>query len=212
MTSQELLDETRCIIDDTALPYGWSDLRLLNWLAKGQDEFCRKTGFWADRTTFTITTVLGQLDYPLDSRIIEVKSVWDGVTKLTRYKEDDRPTGVTQDVQRPMFYQTDGETNVLSLIAPPSEAGIVLTLRAHRKAILPITEINAPEIPEEFQLALPEYAAYRAFGDHDRELQDPVKSADHLNNFMRYVREGGAALRRRSDSNTEVDANPLYVV
>lgn len=214
MTKAELLTELRQVIDDTVRPFGWSDTRLSLFLAEGQDRFCEQTGYWIDRTTFTLTLVDGQQAYPIDSRIINIKSIWDGVRKLTRFTEEDKGTkdidfSAAED-QRPNNYQLDGATGTITFLEPVL-VGVVLTIRAHRKSLVSLTA-GDPEIPENLQLGLVEYAAYKAFSDHDRELQDPIKAKDHYANFKMYVREGQRLYRRLTDEYTDIVPNPLYVV
>jgi len=225
MTRLELLAELRAVLADTVGPrYGWSDDRLMNFLSEGQDKFCEQTGFWLDRSTYTIVTEADTLDYDLDPRIIEVIAARDGIRKLIEYGEesfaDNNDTSFADtSPQRPQFYRLDGDTGTLSLLSPP-EAGIVINLRVHRYSLVAFNTKNAsnqytvetPEIPSRFHLAMVEYAAAKAFGDHDRELQDPVKAGEHMKNFRQYVREGGEAFRRLTRSHTTITGTPEYVV
>ena len=308
MTRAELLEETRQVVGDTLSPYAWSDSRLVAWLSEGQDTFCRMTGFWQDATSFTLTTVLGQLDYTLPGRIISIKSVWDGTRQLIdgtgkTFSETDF-SDVT--VQRPLHYRLSKETGKLTLFEPPL-ADITLALRVHRRSLSPLTrksstvtlggtfhvgdtvlvtvngvlfsytaqvadatlagvaaQIEAllaadttlatsvsgqsvsiasadaavstattaqvtgagatigvtvsnsysadPEIPEELHNALIEYAAYKAFGEHDRELQDHIKARDHYANFMLYVKRGMSMHRALTGDYPDVVPNTLYVI
>lgn len=211
MTRTELLAELRSVIDDTVRPYGWSDTRLAHWLSEGQDKFCEQSGFWSDKSTYTITTVLNQTDYAIPARVTAVRSVWDGTRELVDGTREHTPV-ITGEPQRPLRYRTDLETGVLSLLEPPA-ADIILTLRVHRRSKIRFSVAGTElEIPEEFHLAVVEYAAYKAFGDHDRELQDPVKANDHLLNFKRYVKDGQRAYRRLTGEYTDVVPNRLYVV
>ena len=233
MLRDELLAELRSVVDDTIRPYGWSDIRLAYWLSEGQDKFCEQSGFWSDRATYTITTVLNQADYTVPERVVAVRSVWDGVNRLldlsgaintlanhrdffgenysgSSYASGEFPAGTLP--SRPYRYRTDLETGILSLLEPPL-AGIVLKLRVHRRSKIRFSVEGAElEIPEEFHYAPVEYAAAKAFGDHDRELQDPVKANDHLLNFKRYVKEGQRAYRRLTGEYIDVVPNQLYVV
>lgn len=214
MTKTELITELRSVVDDTRAPYAWSNLRLALWLAEGQDKFCAKTGFWSDKTTYSITTATDQQDYAIDPRIISIRSIWDGTRQLI---DGEGLTFSDMDFadaspQRPTHYRTDLETGLITILEPVI-ADIVLSLRVHRKSKVALNASNgAPEIPEEFQLALVEYAAYKAFGDHDRELQDPVKAGDHLNNFKAYCKDGARAYRRLTGEYIDVVPNQLYVV
>ena len=233
MTRTELLAELRGVIDDTKAPYAWSDTRLILWLSEGQDKFCEQTGYWLDRTTYSITTILNQADYTLSDRIISVRSVWDGVNPLldvsgggvavgsprdffgetyqgAYYASGEYPAGTLP--SRPYRFRTDLETGVISFLEPPL-AGIVLKMRVHRRSKVALSAaLGQPEVPEQFQLALAEYAAFKAFGDHDREMQDPVKAGDHLKNFKAYVKDGARAYRRITGEYSDVVSNPLYVV
>ena len=216
MLRADLLTELRYVIDDRVKPYYWTDARLVQWLSEGQDKFCEQTGFWTDRSSYSITTVEGQTDYPIPSdRIVEVLSVWDGWRRLEVFRDRDRPYHgeefVTATPNAPEFYQVDGETGVISLYAPPI-AGVVLTLRVKRLSKVSFaTDDTELEIPEQFHLATVEYAASKAFGDHDRELQDPVKAADHALNFKRYRVDGERQWRRISGEKTGVAPSLAYV-
>lgn len=216
MNRAELLAELRSVVDDTLQPYGWSDMRLLHWLSEAQDEFCEETGFWSDTSTYKIITVLNQVDYTLSDRIIAVRSVWDGMSCLLDLSagsnkfQSNYPPGTPP--SRPYRYRTDLETGVLTLPDPPI-AGVELELRVHRRSKVALSDaVGQPEIPARFHLALVEYAAYKAFGDHDRELQDPVKAADHLSNFRWYIKEGRRAHRRLTGEYADIVPNSLYVV
>lgn len=215
MTKAELLAETRSVVKDKVAPYFWSDLRLLRWLAEGQDKFCANTGFWLDKTSYTIVTVLGQQDYVFSSRIISVRSIWDGTRELVDLtgktlisSEDfaDNPT------QSPVNYRTNLATRTVTFLEPVS-AGVTLTLRAHRKSLVALSAATGePEIDDDFQLAMVEYAAAKALSDHDAETQDPVKATDHMKNFKAYCKDGARAYRRLTGEYTDVVPNPLYVV
>lgn len=211
MTRDELLTELRSVVDDTLRPYGWSDIRLLYWLSEGQDKFCEQSGFWSDKSSYTVTTVLNQTDYTIPGRIIAVRSVWDGTRELVDGAKESSPV-ITAEPQRPLRYRTDQETGVLTLLEPPL-AGIVLSLRVHRRSLIRFSVEGAElEIPEEYHLAPVEYAAAKAFGDHDAELQDPVKAGDHMMNFKSYVHDGKRAYRRLTGEYSDVVPNKLYVV
>jgi hypothetical protein len=215
MTRAELIAEVRYVIDDSVGPnYAWSDNRIVAWLSEGQDKFCEKTGFWSDKSSYSITTVLGQQDYPVDSRIISVRSIWDGSRQLLDATDSTISSADFSDTpaQAPNYYVMDLATGYVTF-PEPVVAGIVLTLRTHRRSLVPFSRSGAAmELPDGFHLAPVEYAAHKAFGDHDRELQDPVKATDHLANFKRYVAEGKLAYRRITGEYSDVVAPPYYVV
>lgn len=214
MTLTELLEETRAAVDDTIQPYSWSDTRLTSWLSEGQDKFCERTGYFSDKVTYFVTTILGQQDYAIDPRIVSLRSVWDGNRQLidAAGKTFSDADFLDTQIQSPVHYRTDLQTGFITFFEPVT-AGIILTLRVHRRSKVALNVAGAqPEIPEEFQLALTEYAAYKAFGDHDKELQDPVKARDHYENFKVYIKDGSRSYRRLTGEYIDVAPNPLYVV
>lgn len=212
MTRDELLAEFREAADDSVAPYAWGDPRALHMLSEGQDKFCEETGYFTDSSTYEITTVAGVVDYDLDPRIIEVLEVWDGQRKLGKFSQTDRPLASTLGEPRlPQHWQADRETGKLTLNEPPL-ADLVLTLRVQRYSVTPFYKSGNPEIPARFHRAMVEYAASKAFNDHDRERQDPVKAADHKANFDDYCADGRKALARREGFQPQVAPNPAYVV
>lgn len=213
MLRAEMLPELREVLGDTVAPYAWSDAVLNGYLAEGQDVFCEKTGFFVDRTNYTITTVEGQKSYPLDDRIIRVLEVWDGTRRLSRFTENDRPSGssVTPENTDPQHWQTDAETQALTLFEAPV-AGVVLTLRVWRYSRVSMADSPAvePEIPTRFHRACVEYAAFKAYSHHDREREEKVKASDHLAIFADYCTHGRMAFLRIQGDETRVIPNPLY--
>jgi hypothetical protein len=215
MTKAELITEFRKIVRDWVVPYKWSDVRVALWLSEAQDRFCERTGFWADKSTYSLTTVLGQQEYVIDSRVISVKSLWVDSQRLIEVSGD--PNTNDSDFadttpQTPASYRLDLSTGFITFVGPVV-AGIVVSLRVHRKSKVALSAASGqPEIMEEFQLALPEYAAYKAYGDHDQTTQDPVKADEHLKNFKIYTKDGARAYRRLTGDYLTIAPNPLYVV
>lgn len=216
MTRDQLLAEFRELVDDKAgPPYAWTDLRAFAWMSEGQDEFCKETGFFRDSQSYIITTAAGVQDYPLDPRIIEVEEVWDGLRRLNKFNQGQRPRVMTPEEnpnQLPWNWQTDKSTGVLTLFEPPL-AGLILNLHVWRKSKRSFVTRDLPlEIFEDFHLAVVEYAAAKAFGDHDRERQDPVKAKDHMANFYAYCARGRKAYVRIMGAPMKVAPNTHYLV
>jgi len=212
MTRAEILAELREMVSDTRAPYGWSDVRLMNFLSLGQTQFCKDTGFFRDSTNYTLTTEVGVSTYLLDSEVIKVLALSYAGSTLT----EDVRSSLFDSACTPFAYRTDLDTQSLTLLAP-ADAVYTLDMVVWRSARVPFNHKNgnsydgALEIPEDFHLAPVEYAAYKCFGDHDRERQDPVKAADHLANFKRYTVEGKRAFRRFTSSRG-FEPNPTYLV
>lgn len=221
MTRAEMLAELRELVDDTVAPYAWSDVRLLAYLAEGQDKFCEDTGFFADRTNYSVTLVAGTESYALDDRVIEVMDVWNGSTKLGKFEERDRtdipskwfPYSTASATGLPQCWQTDRETGYITVYPVPTaaEAGTVLTLRVWRYSQYALDATGKePEIPARFHRACTEWAAFKSFMHHDQEKQDKVKASEHLAEYKMYVASGAVALRRLQGMDTRVGAAPAY--
>lgn len=219
MTQAELLAEFREKVNDKMKPYAWSDARAYRFLSLAQDQFCKDTGFFRDATTYSFSTEAGVASYPYSSRVIEILGMGCNGARLMRFFGDPLSAtflGVNFDpaaasLQQPAAYRTDYETGMVTLYPTP-DAVYPVTMRVWRKSKLPLSSVNAPELPEEFELGLVEYAAALAYGDHDRERQDPVKAAEHAENYKKYAREGRHAFRRLCAGSATAVPNPLYVV
>jgi len=217
MTRAEMLTELRVLLRDTVAPYKWSDDTLLIYTSEGQDSFCEETGFFIDKSTYTVTTTAGEQNYDLDPRIIKVLEVWDGARRLRQFTENDRPISVALAATNtiPSNWQTDAELGKLTFYEPPV-AGAVLTLRVWRYAAQELTHKTAGlydaelEIPARFHRSLIEYAAFKAFSHHDQELQDPIKARDHKLEFDDLCKKGARAFRRLAGGEVYLAPSPLY--
>jgi hypothetical protein len=215
MNRADMLTELRELIDDSALRSAWSETTLLGYLAEGQDKFCEQTGYFTDKTNFTIELEAGVADYPISDLIIEVIDVLNGSKKLSKVLTGDpllecESTGSGM----PTKWTTDLETGMITLSPTPSSAedATTLALQVWRYSLYDLAgdASSAPEIPSRFQRACIEWAAYKAFMHHDMESQDPVKAADHLAAFNQYVTDGKGALRRIQNQEVYVASNPAY--
>jgi hypothetical protein len=211
MTKIEVLAELREVIQDTVQPYAWSTARLTRWLSMGQDQFCKDTGFFTDFTTYPITTTTGVATYSISQRIIEVFELWYAGVRLRHYRNDMLWT-TTQTPGQPTAWQADQQTGMITLYPTP-DAAYVIPVRCWRKSVAPLTTAVDLELrDDEHVLACVEYAAYKAYGDHDTERQDPVKATDHLNNYVRKTREGKRDFQKLSGGVVDFGSNPLYIV
>lgn len=213
MTKADLLIELRDEIDDTkSQKYRYRTSRLISLLSEGQDKFCEETGFFLDATSYSIVTEAGRLHYPISDRIIQVKDVFIGTTKLTHFQEFERPMQSISGVENttPVHWQADHASHTLTFYEPPV-AGLNAALRVWRYPtnVLSVSS-GEPEIPAQFRRALVEYAAAKVLGDHDGEKYDPVRAAVHRDEYNRYVSEGAKAFRRITAKHTKVAPSPLY--
>lgn len=229
MTRAELLAELKAVLRETTYDAAWGDTRLIRYLSEGQDKFCKKTGFFVDKTNYTLTLATNTASYALPARAIQVLNVWDGSRRLGKFEERDRAPflGDTWDpgytdtaVGLPGAWQADATTGYITLYPTPPAAfnGRVLTLHLWRYSRYALTNDNTtgpgvvavPEIPEDYQLALVEYAAFKALTQHDMEQQDKIKAADHLAMFNQYVADGKSFFRTYHGVETRVGVDHAY--
>ena len=216
MLRTEALAELRIVLADTQAPYAWSDDRLIGWMSLGQDQFCRDTGFFTDTVTYNISTVANTEAYAIDSRVIKVYDAWYGGTRLRRFYQDQRVV-LPPSPGPPISFQTDQQTGMITLWPAP-DAVYTITLDVWRKSKKALTHKTLTvadgefEIPEEFHYAPVEWAAHKALNDHDRELQDPTKSAEHKLNYNSIAKDGKRAFQQISGGVGDVIPNQLYVI
>ncbi|MCK9519450.1 MAG: hypothetical protein M0R74_10585 [Dehalococcoidia bacterium] len=191
----------------------WSDTRLLGYLAEGQDKFCEETGFFIDKTNYSVILETGTRIYTIPDRIIQILEVWDGTRKLEKLLTGEVFDG-TIAAGDPAKWTTDQETADIEFDRAPTsdEDGDTFTLRVWRYSRYALDVAGKePEIPSRFHRACIEWAAYKALNHHDAETQDPVKAKDHKDAFYdEYVTDGIAFFRRYHNIETRVGCDPAY--
>lgn len=214
MTRKELLAEFFELINSESVNGVISPRRALVYLAEGQDEFCERTGYIRDKTNYTVTLATDTATYSLSGRIYEVLDVWDGTRRLSKVNIGDvlLDDGSGGD---PIYWQTDQETDQIRLYPTPTsdQNGDVFTLQVWRYSQNDLAASGAePEVPSRFHLALVEWAAYKAFSNHDMEAQDAKAASDHYANFIMYIRRAKVHFRRRHGLEVRVGVDRAYVV
>ena len=230
MTRAEMLAELRSVLNDSTTNGKFAEARLLRFLAEGQDKFCEETGYFTDLANFKLTLQTGVAVYAIPARVIQILDIWDGTRKLAKvstgniYTTQDALYGYTEATGVPTHWQTDLATGSVQLFPTPTAAenGDLLVLQVWRYSQYDLAGDGAvpegggdapdaePEIPSRFHSACVEWAAYKAFNDHDMETQDPVKAADHLASYRLYVADGRAALQRIQNQETRIGTCPAY--
>ena len=207
MTTSEMLTELREVLADDLPTYGFSPARVLAYLNEGQEKFCEDTGFFTDTDTFTIETVVGTASYPLDSRIIRVEDVYIGERQLRRLVGVRPPATALE----PVCWQTNMATGVLT-VWPTPDSIVTLSPRVWRYPLADISNTTAPEIPKRMHRACIEWAAYKCYGHHDKELEGGIEALKHKGAYRQYVLEGRALKRNLDAEQIEVGTNPCYQV
>lgn len=225
MTRAEMLAELLEVLNEAANPTAYSSTTLLRYLAEGQDKFCERTGYFKDKTNFSITLESGTATYDIPDRVIQILDIWDGTRKLKHRQVIDEEDGLDttyftpSSPGTPLYWDTADETEVITIYPTPSAAEneLVLTLQVWRYSRYDLAGDGAtagvaatPEIPSRFQRAPIEWAAFKALNHHDLDTQDKVKAAEHLGYFNMYVEDGIAARNRIHNREVRTTSNPAY--
>lgn len=195
----------------------WSDTSLIRYIEDAHRQFARKSLCLRDDTTqevVRVTLVAGQQMYTLNESILRVQSAkhQDSTTDLVRITHlinfsfinpstEFIDTVTSRQPGRPMRFatdegvQVDDEHQVRMLVDPiPSadEAGKKIYMRVIRMPLTKLVATNMdgkPEIPEDCQLDMLEWAAWRALRNWDVDAEARSKANDHKNRFLEAVAE-----------------------
>lgn len=186
----------------------WTDETLVRYINDAQNKFATLTCILRDERTPAITQITlveGQDQYPMDSRVVAILGARIDRLHLSRTtygglfsnRGDTSPGYATPDRSQPStprtFY-TDRETGMIGVFPAPDAtyAGRTLQLRVARKPLEPLQykKLEAvPEIPEDYQLDILEWAAWRALRNHDTDGENMAKASAHKTQFMAAVKE-----------------------
>lgn len=232
MTLTELLDELRenILRDSSGLVSGtsdklWSDDALVRYINDAYYRFCRLSLSLVDKTS-SLTEIELETDvsiYTLDKSVLGVISarLAGAPTDLSRtghgvldtpFRTDDSlffdinilaalPPG------KPMAFATDEDDTSLRVYPTPSAdyAGQIVNLRLIRMPLerlslsLPTGE---PEIREEWQLGMLDWAAYKALSNHDVDAEALERAKIRKASFEELVEDAKREARRRRFAGT----------
>jgi hypothetical protein len=220
-TAKALLKELKHVLYESPYDGFWTDAMLYGYMAEGQDRFCADTGYFVDPVNYFLTTVIDQQSYEFSDRIIKILNVYDAGRPLTRFEEQSKEAWTNPTVMDYEFsgtrlqgFQTDFAPGYVTLWPIPVDVR-TLTMRVWRYARKHLCQdgpSTETEIPPQFDRAIIEYAAWKAFNHHDQELQDVLKANDHLAAYKQYVADGVQAFSQLRGSETRVAPSPVYVV
>lgn len=182
MTLSELMDQLRCAtLRDTALPRLWSDTELVRYLNHAQMDFAVRTHALVDDTTpatCKITTVAGQAVYPIHNSVVIVTEA--GIVSYDTATQEQNNFTLLEDRTRhqlqrnfskgrPAAYTAQVRTNAIRFFPIP-DAAYDIEMVVARKPLYQMERGNdLPEIPEEYHLALVDFAAFRALTNNNPE-------------------------------------------
>jgi len=148
-----MLAELRDVLNAAGTGVTWSDTQLLGYLAEGQDKFCEETGYFIDKTNYTITLATGTRSYAIPDRVIQVLEVFDGTRKLTKLLTgndfdyigyyDGTVDAITSG--DPGVWTTDVETGKIEFDRAPTatENGSIFTLKVWRYSRYPLDRMSS---------------------------------------------------------------------
>lgn len=178
MKLEELVDYVRSqLLRDAHEPYLWDTQFIVAQLREAEIIFARRTHcLTSDSEDFCeLELEPGKTRYKLDSRIIYVQDIMDadGNQLLPRSRAK-LPKSIHPG--QPRFFTTDAGHRVLRVHPAPKDPTTIILNVAH-KPVYPLSmniPQRPPEIPEEYHLALTNYAAYKAILTNGPEGADTM--------------------------------------
>lgn len=191
MTLGELIQYVRRdVLRDAEKPYLWSDELLTRYFNEAQDQFARRTHCLIDEeSSFAVLeTEVGESVYPLDPRVVFLYAIYNDNGRPLR--DGPRRQMPNQPGEaRPTAFTCDVSTGKLRLYPTP-DATYTLNLRVARKPLQPlVNDGDAPEINEEYHLALCDWVAHRALRNNDVEAIQMAPSGEFRASWELSVRD-----------------------
>lgn len=186
----ELLGHLRtAVLRDTAVPQLWSDFELTKYLNDGYVDFCRRTHLLTDAESAftTFDTEAGTPDYALDQRIVRInelgvyieddsvdppvstyRSLRDGTRSQVPHRElQGVPSCYTQQIG---VVPSGTTTRSKVRLYPVPDDVYTVQMLVVRKPLARLSDINDRlEIDDDYELALCDYAAWRALTNNRTE-------------------------------------------
>jgi len=205
----------------------WSDVELASYMDGAQKQFARRTDYFSDASTVSITQIAFVADdtlLPLDPRVTKIRSakLVTDKTKIEPVKYADMENRITNPSDynspfefgsaldwesssgTPRYIVTDMERNMIRL-APIPVVADTIQLMVYR---LPLLDINFDNeelevVEEDFQRGLLFYMKYMAYGKNDVDTYDERLQSVALDNHENFIEDAKAALRRARFSATK---------
>lgn len=204
MTLQQLIDQFRAEVGDTAAPFMWPDASVLLWINEAIEEAATRAKLIKDKSTVAIcqiNVIAGTSTYALDSRVLEIAFATMGTagnaalfpTRLGIVTTDEldqaRPAWRATTVKPSMLIKYDNSVEVDGI----PDANYIINLEVYRR---PLTSsalaTDTPEINAMHHRHLVKWVKFRAYQRRDADTQDPIKSEEWLKQFEEVF--GGRAL------------------
>ena len=222
MLLSEIIATVRDELDDKVPPFLWTDIDIVRYANRSQNELATKARVIVDSTTTAITqiaVVAGTEDYALDSRIVAVKrcrlaSQARRLIGRSVYYLDNHKVGWELDsAATPIFYLLDRTTGFIT-IHPKPVLNDVLLMTVNR---IPLVQLdvnslnNSPEIPVRHHNDLIIGVLSYAYNKKDTDHFDPRKTLMYRQEWMKIIDDikNSEAIDITVDTNQ--DPNPDYM-
>lgn len=174
MTGQELVDEVKAKLRDTATPRLWTDARILALLNRMENIFTEKTHCLVDLDTFTLDVDDSTSAYALDRRILNVlvAQVEGEPSPLKRYNSSAR-YGFTTLSSKPAGYMLAASKPVTLLLNAVPDDDYVINMVCAIYPYQAFTLLTSPSIDARYHHDLVYGACMEALGDADTDGYDP---------------------------------------
>lgn len=199
MNLGELMGHLRCnILRDESKPYLWSDTELLRYINEAHGLFARRTHcITDDESEFTtFETVAGQQSYALDERIVFVSEIGivtdNGNGELSYCEIPDRTRNQLRNsyIQgRPQLHNLQVASHKVRFYPVPDDVYTIVMMVARKPLNKLANTKDAPEIDEDYHLALVDYAAAKALANNDPEKANMAASKDYMDSWSKVIRD-----------------------
>lgn len=178
MNRSEVIELSRTRLDDTELPYQFSNNDLSSWVDEAVIEASRRARLLLDSSeTIALSSGISEYDLPSGSIFIRRAKITTESMPLaeTSYRILDEDLPGWQDATgTPSEYFTDMNTGYFS-VYPEPDASFTLELVVLREPILG----EVIEIPTRFHYGLIDWVCYRAYQVRDADVENRAKSSEH---------------------------------
>lgn len=189
MLVKELLKFTRYNkLLDKASPPLWSDAVIVTYLDEGQTLFSRKTDYFIE-DDIEISLSEGESVYDLDSKVAFVYAVrFDGYDYIRLAPATEGWTPDSTMSTMPTRYTLDRKTNSIRFYPVPDGPYTAILRVARLPAALALDDLEAePELREEYQIGLMDWAVYRCLTHNDVDGGNDMAAEKALARFNEMV-------------------------
>jgi len=197
MTLAELRAHTRtALLRDEAIPYLWTDAELDRYLNEAYRLFAIRTHCFVSgfESFCSFETEPGEFSYALDSRIIQVNEMYvttcDDPPIRTKLRDNTRNQQQYYNVTgKPSCFLMQAVAGAVRLSPIPDDVYTIDMVCAHKPIKMLTSDGVENALPEEYELALCDYAAHRALINNDPEKANMASAKEFKAQWDMQVRD-----------------------